>query len=394
MSLSLEEIVEKIITTVEQVNIVRLEKAIKGPNWFSSEYGNRLVDLLSNDAKYNEFSNHIQYLGQAGSQTGIKNLADWIVERAYTVGSRQSIKDLDDYLNSEEVEVYVLSLLTSIYFKSNDTKEYTFCNNVKLINAELIPNKTVSSNIIHNLHNSILPFPRVKTALIKIFKQKKQHESCNSSSLQSVNIESPTIDLEETRLCIILARQLAGAHTIATGVIAPDNLPFIQSFSGWSIKSFKQPTTFGSILDVELKFANTLLCKFITLEREFKDKLIVSIENFNGYASLSTKVERAISLRTCLESIFLDDGNKEQLGYRLGLRGALLLGTNIEEKKRIMKILRDTYSITSSAVHEGKISDRNMKKIKVLDDSANLAKKAIIKLINEGKVNWEDLELN
>lgn len=390
MDLSLEEMVEKIITTVKQVSM----GGFNGPIWMTSEYGAKVVELLSTDSKYNEFCDHLQYLGRGGSSTDIKKLADWIIERAYVVGSNQSVTELSKYLDSDDIEIYELSLLANIHIDSDTSKEYIFCNGVKLINAAFIPNKSVALNIIDNLYNSILPLPRVESVLIKAFRQKKLHQSSYATKLLSPNIESPLVDLEETRLCMILARQLRGVHTIATGIIAPDNLPFIQSVSGWSMHSFKQPTIFGYILDIELNHANTILKKFITLDRKFKDKLSVSIENFNGYSSASTNVERAISLRTCLESIFLDDGNKEQLRYRLGLRGALFLGSNLEEKKKIMKILKDTYDITSSAVHEGKLSDKQKRKLEVLDEAANLAKKAIITLINGGEVNWEDLELN
>lgn len=390
MDLSLEEMVEKIITTVNQVNMGVLEKAIHGPIWMTSVYGTNLITLLSTDPKYNEFCNHIQYLGRGGMPTGIKNLADWIVERAYVVGSNQSFAELSQYLDSDEIEIYELSLLANIYIHSDTTKEYKFCNNVKLINASCIPNKSVSSNIMHNLHNSIIPLPRVEFVLIKSFNRKKLHRTSTSSNFSIPKIESPIIDLKETRLCMILARQLMGVHTIATGIIAPDKLPFIQSVSGWSMNSFKQPTIHGYILDVELRTADTILKEFRTLDSKSKDKLTVSIENFNGYASSSTLVERAISLRICLESIFLDSGNNDNIQFKISERGAFLLGKSINKENEIKTILKKTYDITSSAVHEGKFTKKDLVNISILDEAATYARQAITKQINSKETSWSE----
>lgn len=388
MGLSLEEMVEKIITTVEQVNLGRLEKAINGPVWLTSKYGTKLVELLSTNAKYDEFCNHIQYLGNGGSQTGLKNLADWIVERAYVVGSNQSVQELNRYLDSNNIEIYEISLLANIYIHNDTRKEYIFCNGVSLIDESSIPNKLVATNIIHNLHNSILPFPRVESVLIKAFTQKRLHQSSYTDTFVHPNIESPIIDLEETKLCMILARQLRGVHSIGSGVIAPDNLPFIQSVSGWSMNSFKLPTIFGYILDVELNHANNLLEKFMNLDQRLKDNLKISIENFNNYCSSSTKVEKAISLRICLESIFLDSGRNDSIQLKISERGAFLLGNSIEEKNKIAAILKNTYDITSSAVHEGKFTKKDLEKISILDESAELAKQAIIKQIQNEETSW------
>lgn len=189
---------------------------------------------------------------------------------------------------------------------------------------------------------------------------------------------------------MILARQLQGVHTVASGIIAPDNLPFIQSFSGWSMNSFKLPTIFGYILDVELNHANNLLEKFKTLDQRIKNNLKISIKNFNNYCSSEILVERAISLRVCLESIFLDSGINEDIQLTVSQRGAYLLGNSLEEKNKIITILKNTYSITSSAVHDGQFTKKDLKNISILDTSANFAKQAIIKQISNAETSWSD----
>lgn len=184
VDIELEKIIENIISTFKQVHMGRLEKAINGPTWLNSKHGTKLIDLLSTNSKYDEFCNNIQYLGNGGGQTGLKNLADWIVERAYLVGTKQSIQELNKYLKSEDIEIYEILLLANIHIRSQSTKEYTFCNGVTLIDSSHVPNKCVSSNILNDLHNSILPLPKVESVLIKEFTQKKLHQSCYSTDFK------------------------------------------------------------------------------------------------------------------------------------------------------------------------------------------------------------------
>ena len=332
----------------------------------------------------------MHYIGNSGSRINIKQLADWLVERSNETTPVNAINELTQYNNSKEVTVYGIMLLTAIYIDY----DYTFCNGVQIVKESSIPNKKIALEISNLQFNSILPLPRIQSVFIVPYTHKVFHISDEDNEQSNYFTNMPIGLLQDTKLCLILARQLSGVHSISYSTIIPDNLPLLSSSSGWVLESTKQPDLLGTVIEIELKWADELLSKFKNLEPSLKEKLTVSIESLNSYCSLAPIVERAISLRTCLESIFLDDGNKEQLSYRLGLRGALFLGSDLKEKKEIMKTLRTTYSITSSAVHEGKLSEKQRKNIDFLKDSAKLANKAIVKIINDGQVNWEELELN
>jgi hypothetical protein len=136
--------------------------------------------------------------------------------------------------------------------------------------------------------------------------------------------------------------------------------------------------------------ANELIKKLKKLEPDLKQKILSIIERLNGYSSCASMVEKSVDLRICLESIFLDDGNKEQLRYTLSLRAALFLGENLEERKDIMSKMKKAYDVTSTAVHTGKMPSRN---VELLPEIAGLARKSILKLIEAGGINWQELEL-
>ena len=74
----------------------------------------------------------------------------------------------------------------------------------------------------------------------------------------------------------------------------------------------------------------------------------------------------------------------------MSLRAALFLGDTLDEKKKIMKLVKAAYDVTSTAVHTGKLPS---KKVDLLPQAASIAKQAIIKLINEGAVDWKNIEL-
>lgn len=387
MSLTLKDILDELIEAGEPKQMSGLEKAMHGPSWLNLETGRNLLVLLEKSPEYEIFNQQLQSLGRTACSTEIKDLADWLVERASRVGIEQSINELNTYIESPNVNVFEVMLLASVYIDD----EYQFCNGVKIIKPHQIPNEYLATNIVHNTFNSVLPLPRVQSVLIATYSQEVKHWSNTGPSEKTPSPDIPINDLEEARLCLALARPIGrGIHSIGHGTIAPDNLPFKQSVSGWSISSLKQPPISPSVLTIEMQAADRLLEKLRKLPTSLKNKLIIPIEKLNHYGSGDKAVDNAIDLRICLESIFLNDGNKEQLRYTLSLRAALFLGDTLEEKKEIKKLIRDAYDVTSSAVHTGKLPTKNTD---LLPKAAEIARQAIIKLINNGAVEWTEIEL-
>ena len=83
------------------------------------------------------------------------------------------------------------------------------------------------------------------------------------------------------------------------------------------------------------------------------EKLRVPIQRWRRSTSASNGVDLAIDLRIALESLFLDDGNRAELSFRLALRAAWYLGAEGEERSKIFEAVRDAYDIGSKAVHTG-----------------------------------------
>ncbi len=213
--MSLEQIIDNILGSIELKPIDRLTKVMNGPLWLKCKYGKKLIAYLEDNPEYEKFNNRMQYLGSSGSNTTLQSLADWLVERANDIGTSQAIKELNIYNSSSEVTVYGIMLLSGVYIED----EYTFCNNVRLVNEWGIPNKNITVDIYHNFMNSILPLPIIKSVFLLPFTQKVHHIKKNELDNGNYFTSMPIEKIEETKLCLILARNLFGVHSISHGTI-------------------------------------------------------------------------------------------------------------------------------------------------------------------------------
>lgn len=388
MKEELEKKLNELAKSFPEDNRTPMQKAIQGPLWKKDSTGKECLDLISRIPEYKMFDNHLQYLGNGGVNITKEQLLDWLLDRAKVVGSQQSVSELDFYISKSVVKADLIELVIG----THSDCEYEFSNGVKYTGLHNISNTSLAKDLVNESYGTRTPFPSVTGIFTTQFEHPVIHILNTDISRKNKNIEIPYDKLRDARLNLSLARPVRfGIHSIATTIVAADSLPFISVGNTWRIIQFKPPPLAPPILEIEFKAADKLLRNYESLESGFKNKLRIPLEKLNGFGSGESMVDRAIELRICLESIFLADGNKEQLRYRLALRAALFLGSSIEERQKIFKLIRDTYDMTSTVVHNGKFSKND--DTNLLYEAANLAKKAIIKLMENGQVNWVDLEL-
>ena len=378
---------DKILNTECLLCLSPIEKAIHGPSWSKSDAGKALVEYLKTIDDYSNFNEHLQLLGNGGVSINLLNLADWLVERASVVGSKQAEKDITDYVNSSHYEAYAVMLLANTHIDN----EFEFYNGVKLTHAYSLNNKWLTQSVQMNSYEQSLPLPKTDCVLVSTFQHTKFHWSNTDLETKCPKVEIPFNFLEEVKACLVLARPLRyGLQSIAASVVVTDNVPIIQSISGWSLHFFKMPPLAPPIQNIEMNRANEILKKLHELDAKNMIMILSQVERLNGYSSGASMVDRAIDLRICLESIFLNDGNKEQLRYTLSLRAALFLSEDFDERKDIVNKIKKAYDVTSTAVHTGKMPNKN---VDLLPKVAELARKAILKIIELGGVNWQHVEL-
>lgn len=388
------ELLSALLSSYPEDNRHPFQKAREGFLWKDNEYGKNFLGLLKNDEKYLIFDNHLQAIGNVATNTSFSELIEWLLNRARIAGAEKAVEEVEIYLDSSEVEVEFIELVVGLLAE----QEYTFCNGVKLTSPHNIKNAMLANDLVAESFTRRTPHSDVTAVFIHPYIQKIQHikntdEQPHFTGISHIKEISEKI--EDTAMCVSLARNVKyGIHPMASAIVSPDNLPYICPISGWSIIPFKQPPLSPAILKIEFDQANSILTNFIGLKEDFKKKLRIPLKKLNAFGSGESLVDKAIDLRICLESIFLDDGNKEQLRYRLALRAALFLESIPEKRKDIFKFIQKVYDTTSTAVHTGKFSEKDSNDVsKTLEDAAILAKKTLIKLIDEDEINWLEIEL-
>ena len=99
--------------------------------------------------------------------------------------------------------------------------------------------------------------------------------------------------------------------------------------------------------------------------------------------------DRLVFLRTALEALFLDDGNRGAQTFRLATNGAWYTGRNWMERRNRYDLLKNVYRAASGAVHAGRVRRNGAK---LLKDGQEICRQAILKrLRSKQDPVWRDI---
>ena len=99
--------------------------------------------------------------------------------------------------------------------------------------------------------------------------------------------------------------------------------------------------------------------------------------------------DRLVFLRTALEALFLDDGNRTELTFRLATHGAWYTGRNRVERRDRYDVLKNVYGAASGAVHSGRVKKDSAE---LLKDGQAICRQAIMKrLRSKQEPVWRDI---
>jgi len=73
--------------------------------------------------------------------------------------------------------------------------------------------------------------------------------------------------------------------------------------------------------------------------------------------------DRIVDYAIGLEALLLKDSEQNELSYRFGLRGAMVLGEAGEDKHEAFQDLKDFYNARSAIVHGGSVSKINLRSL-------------------------------
>jgi len=117
----------------------------------------------------------------------------------------------------------------------------------------------------------------------------------------------------------------------------------------------------------------------VAIERWMKAKRRLSLE------------DELIELRVAIESLFAA-GSEGEKAFRVAMYGAWSQGTTKEERQRIYKTIKATYSQASQVIHGGCVK-RNREEVKALvSRTEDICRRAIVQWIERsGRAEWNDV---
>lgn len=382
---------ENIIACLETLT----EKDIGGLPAMSppSPKGEALLKALREDheieAAYNERLHLVANVAMIHSLTW---LARWMIKRSQVENAAMAVEHVRTFLSSSSFTGWAVLLLTGLPID----QEYDLGGEISLVPIDRLPT-TDLQQLSWEAAYSHAPLPRPSGGLVfRVDHPRRDYPSSGDTKIETYTVE--TGQLEDARLCLGLCRpEGCGVQGIATTVVPEDDVPLFGA--SWSLHSFTPPVMCRPLIEVEAIRAKTLHDCFRKLTPEEKDKLRLPMERLNYAAATMNRVERASTLRTALDAVFLDDGVKVELVYRLSLRAALFTEqSEVERRREVKRLVTDTYKLCSTAVHEGRIPTLKGrlrgKESSLMKDTTKLLSRAIEMRMRQPKLDWEEVELS
>jgi hypothetical protein len=110
--------------------------------------------------------------------------------------------------------------------------------------------------------------------------------------------------------------------------------------------------------------------------------------------------QRFVDLAIVLEALFTQRGERG-ISLAIGTRGAQLLGTNCEERRKVHDLFRNLYDARSDIVHGGRIKEwqtkldgQDVHRAEFLQDATRLCERAVIHMIKaSARSDWRGIVL-
>ncbi len=362
-------------------------------SWETSPASKALLDLLKSDEKIMEtFDERLHAYGRGDACYFVKDVANWLVRRSESTSSIQAIEEVRQFSEASQFKAWAVLFIGGPHIDET----HDLGNGVSLVPLNQLPTESLSRYATEPMFGG---FSVVKSTGALVFSLNQQRNDVPSTGDHTPKFEIvDTRKLDDALLCLgMCRREGCGIQGLALSVVADDSVPLWKT-SVSLLHTFRPPPMMASLIGLETKRARNIYEKFLRLSERDKNRIRLSMRKLNEAAALKfSLVDRAISLRTALESIFMSAHEDSSISRRVRTRGALFLepAKNVQERKDIEATLRNAYQIGSSAVHNGFLSDKEVRKLgPSVDDAMKLVRKAILMLLDQPNPNWGAIEKN
>jgi hypothetical protein len=134
---------------------------------------------------------------------------------------------------------------------------------------------------------------------------------------------------------------------------------------------------------------------FMALQPDTRETLLRSLERLNASMKRWDPHDQALDCGIAYEILMSNDDGTE-IGYRLGLRAALLLGKSLDEREQIRRRVRTLYKLRSHTAHGGGGRKKDPhKNVEIVTAGIDTCASIIREIVRRGRLpEWGALELS
>ncbi|MGP1351766.1 MAG: hypothetical protein ACTS1Z_00445 [Parasphingopyxis sp.] len=306
-----------------------------------------LSELLRRSGKYDEFDNHcLHRIGTTGSTWTIEEFAQGLVKRGAIVGADVALDEVHNYQAADEVALQEVLLLHDIHID----EPFSFSNGVRIVDLADLPDSSLRDSLIRRRWGSSMGW-RIDAVLTVEFKAKKDVRTHDEETIRdwatATEHSAHTKLLDDTRLLLSLARHADyGIPVLAATTLVPAQLSFVER--GIRYGQFAEPhVVFGpEIIGIEAQHAEDLIQAFGRLDEQAQARMRIALKRLNDTKIDPNWANKAINLRICLENIFLNPEEGNQIARRISERAP-------EHTEFSKTRAKNVYHFLSKSVHTG-----------------------------------------
>jgi len=145
---------------------------------------------------------------------------------------------------------------------------------------------------------------------------------------------------------------------------------------------------------VDVDEASAIVNAFMALDDKSKEKVRYVLYRFRQATLRHNEGDCAVELAISLEALLTDRIENSEIGYKISVRAAKVLGCDLDERRSIHKLIKDMYNVRSKVVHGtncGKIKNVS----EIVKNATMLCARLIGLIICSGVFpNWADFDLS
>lgn len=264
------------------------------------------------------------------------------VRRTLAVGVEPALIEIDRFMCETHLEFQqVVALLDT-----QAVTAHTFCNGVSIISGQDVWPSALARHLNEQNPRGLFSDNLVYAVLARTYRVEKNMLPLDQEPAEEHPAFRDDDDLTWTRLAISLHAQ-GGAPELFRQVSVPDKYGFLQRvFPRLMRMDLSRRPTCLEVAD--LTEVDKAIGEIGSFAADQAPRLLILLDQFHRARLAFNEVQRAIHLRICIENVFIEHGEKEEVASKVKSRGAAYLEVSKTAADKI-------YDALSSAVHRGQL---------------------------------------